>query len=76
MSPKTPGGVTYAKTGGAGTHTYVVIHGGAAIGTVAKFQMGAGQFGSSWMATTRSGKKSTGFTSREQAAAWLLRQAA
>ena len=63
------------KSGGPGASKFTVIHGGQAIGTLTKFVMGAGQFGSSWSAATKSGKRSTGFTTRERGAAWLVKQA-
>lgn len=52
-----------------------VLRGDQAIGTVAPFRMAAGQFGSSWVATTPAGKRSGTFASRQAAAGWLVRQA-
>jgi hypothetical protein len=70
-----PARVTYRKAKPPGASNYVVIHEGESIGTVGRFAMGAGQFGSTWMATTPSRRKSTRFTTRDSAAAWLVKQA-
>ena len=70
-----PANVTYQKSGAPGTSNYAVRLDGVSIGTVARFSMGAAQFGSTWMATTPSRKKSTRFTSRDGAAGWLVKQA-
>jgi hypothetical protein len=59
---------------GSGTSRYEVLHQDRTVGTVARFVMGAGQFGSSWTATTPAGQTSR-FSTREDAAAWLVRQA-
>ena len=66
--------VTYRKTNPPGASNYVVLHKGEPIGTVGRFRMGAAQFGSTWMATTLGRKRSTGFTTRDAAAAWLVTQ--
>lgn len=71
-TPNGPADITFRATTPPGAGRYEVIHEGQAIGTVGRFTMGAGQFGSSWMATAPSGRKSSRFRTREAAAAWLL----
>lgn len=68
-----PDGVTYVKTY-ASNISSTVLHDGEAIGTVSPFSMGAGQFGQKWIATTKTGRKSTQFTTRDAAARWLVAQ--
>ena len=69
----TPTKVTYRKTNPPGASNYVVLVDGESIGTVGRFRMGAAQFGSTWMATAPSGKKSSRFTTRDAAAGWLVK---
>jgi len=49
-----------------------VLYKDTVIGTVGRFRLSAGQFGSRWMATTPRGKRSGQFTTRAAAAAWLV----
>lgn len=65
----------FRKTTPPGASQYEVFRAGQHIGRVGRFRMGAAQFGSTWMATTPSGRKSTQFQTREAAAAWLMEQA-
>lgn len=65
----------YRRTNPPGAGRYEVIHGGQVIGTVGRFRLGAGQFGSTWMATTPGGKRSGTYGTRDAAAAWLVEQA-
>ena len=47
-----PGTVTFRATTTPGAGRYEVVRAGQTIGTVGRFTMGAGQFGTTWMATT------------------------
>ncbi len=67
--------VVYRKTTPPGAGQYEVVSDGVVIGTVGRFRLGAGQFGSRWMATTPTRKRSTQFMTRESAAGWLITQA-
>jgi hypothetical protein len=51
-----------------------VLLDGRVIGKVGRFRLGAGQFGSRWMATTLTRRRSGQFTTRDAAAMWLLEQ--
>jgi len=66
--------ITYRKTGPPGANRYQVLEDGEVIGTVGRFRMSVGQFGSRWMATTPDGHTSTQFTSRDAAARWLVKR--
>jgi hypothetical protein len=67
-------GLEFISIGGPGATTYEVVEAGRVIGTVGRFSLGAGQFGSSWLATTPDGARSTKLRSRAAAAAWLTEQ--
>lgn len=67
--------IKYRKTSPPGAGKYEVLHKDVAIGVVGRFRLGAGQFGSRWVATTSRGKKSGMHTTRDAAAAWLVQQA-
>jgi hypothetical protein len=45
---------------------------GRVVGHVQRFTMGAGQFGTTWVAVSGSGARRTGFQTREAAVDWLL----
>ena len=70
-----PKHVRYRKTSPPGAGRYEVLYKDAVIGTVGRFRMSAGQFGSRWMATTPRRRKSPKFMTRDAAAAWLVEQA-
>ena len=67
--------VRYRKTSPPGAGKYEVLYKDRVIGTVGRFRMGAGQFGSRWMATTPRRKRSGKYATRDAAAAWLIEQA-
>jgi Tfp pilus tip-associated adhesin PilY1 len=67
--------IQFRKTTPPGAGQYQVVYGGEVIGTVGRFRLSAGQFGSRWMATTPSRKRSTKFMTRDAAAEWLVTQA-
>jgi hypothetical protein len=73
-APRKPN-VTYRKTTPPGASQYEVIYEGDVIGKVGRFRMGAGQFGSTWAATTPTRQRSTRFSTRDAAAAWLVERA-
>jgi len=51
-----------------------VLLDGRVIGKVGRFRLGAGQFGSRWMATTLTRRRSGQFTTRDAAAMWFVEQ--
>ena len=74
VTPNRPESVTFRAIPPPGAGRFEVIREGQVIGSVGRFSVGAGQFGSTWMATTPDGRTSMRFSDRETAAAWLLRQ--
>jgi len=69
-----PKNVRYRKTSPPGAGQYEVVYKDVVIGRVGRFRLGAGQFGSRWVATTPRRKKSGQFMVRDAAAAWLVEQ--
>ena len=69
-----PKHITYRKTSPPGTGQYEVLYKDDVVGKVGRFRLGAGQFGSRWMATTPRRKKSGMYTTRDAAANWLVEQ--
>ena len=69
-----PTGLSFGKSPTRNPNEHAVYNDGVLIGSVARFQMGAGQFGTTWMATTPDRRTSTHFASRSEAAAWLVQQ--
>jgi hypothetical protein len=69
-----PADLRYRKTSPPGAGQYEVLLDGRVIGKVGRFRLGAGQFGSRWMATTLTRRRSGQFTTRDAAAMWLLEQ--
>jgi hypothetical protein len=67
--------IKYRKTTPPGAGNYEVLMRDQVIGKVGRFRMGAGQFGSRWVATTPRRKKSGKYTTRDAAATWLVEQA-
>ena len=63
----------FRETGPVGAGRFEVLRGDRVIGTVAPFRMAAGQFGSTWVATTPAGRRSGTFPTRAAAAAWLVK---
>jgi len=74
-TPNESSELLFRRTTPPGASQYEVFRVGQHIGRVGRFRMGAAQFGSTWMATTPSGRNSTRFPTRESAAAWLVEQA-
>ena len=72
---KTTVTIKYRKTTPPGAGQYEVLHQGRTIGKVGRFRLGAGQFGSRWVATTPRRKRSGKYVTRDAAAAWLVEQA-
>lgn len=70
-----PTNVKYRQTDPPGAGQYEVLYKDTVIGKVGRFRLGAGQFGSRWMATTRRRKRSGQYMTRDAAAAWLVEQA-
>lgn len=70
-----PKHVTYRRTSPPGAGQYEVFYRDVRIGRVGRFQLGAGQFGSRWVATTPQRKRSARYTTRDAAAGWLVEQA-
>ena len=70
-----PKHVRYRKTSPPGAGKYEVLYKDVAIGTVGRFRMGAGQFGSRWIAMTPRRKRSGQHATRDAAALWLIEQA-
>ncbi len=64
----------YRKTTPPGTGQYEVLYKDEVIGKVGRFRLGAGQFGSSWVATTPRRKRSANYSTRDAAATWLVEQ--
>jgi len=75
VATSNPKNVRYRKTSPPGTGQYEVLYDDVVIGKVGRFRLGAGQFGSRWMATTPRRKKSGQYVTRDAAAAWLIEQA-
>jgi hypothetical protein len=69
-----PKNVRYRKASPPGAGQYEVLYKDIVIGRVGRFRLGAGQFGSRWVATTPRRKKSGQFVARDAAAAWLVEQ--
>jgi hypothetical protein len=67
--------VRYRKTSPPGAGRYEVLYQERVIGVVGRFRLGAGQFGSRWVATTPKRRKSGQYTTRDAAAGWLIEQA-
>lgn len=72
---KRPVKIRYRKTDPPGAGQYEVLYKDQVIGKVGRFRLGAGQFGSRWVATTPRRKKSGQYVTRDAAAAWLVEQA-
>lgn len=72
---KRPVKIRYRKTDPPGAGQYEVLYKDQVIGKVGRFRLGAGQFGSRWVATTPRRKKSDQYVTRDAAAAWLVEQA-
>lgn len=70
-----PAHIKYRQTSPPGAGQYEVIYKDGVIGKVGRFRLGAGQFGSRWVATTSRGKRSGQYTTRDAAAGWLVQQA-
>lgn len=70
-----PKNVGYRKTSPPGAGQYEVLWKDVVVGKVGRFRMGAGQFGSRWIATTPRRKKSIKYITRDAAANWLIEQA-
>lgn len=66
--------VTYRRISPPGAGNYEVRYEGVPIGTVGRFRLAAGQFGSHWVATTPRRQRSGRFTTRDAAAKWLIGQ--
>ena len=69
-----PADIQYRPTTPPGAGQYEVTYKGRVVGVVGRFRMGAGQFGSRWMATTPGRRRSGKYTTRDAAAAWLVEQ--
>jgi len=67
--------IRYRKTTPPGAGHYEVLDRDHVIGKVGRFRLGAGQFGSRWVATTPTRKRSAQYLTRDAAAAWLVEQA-
>jgi hypothetical protein len=70
-----PNHIRYRQTSPPGAGQYEVLHEDVVIGRVGRFQMGAGQFGSRWIATTPRRQRSGMHMTRHAAATWLVEQA-
>lgn len=66
--------IRYRKTTPPGAGQYEVLVGERVIGKVGRFRMGAGQFGSSWVATSPRRKRSGQYKTRDAAASWLVKE--
>lgn len=75
VATRNPKHVRYRKTTPPGAGQYEVLYKDAVIGKVGRFRLGAGQFGSRWIATTPRRRKSGQYTTRDAAAMWLVEQA-
>jgi hypothetical protein len=69
-----PKHIKYRKTSPPGAGQYEVVYRDTVIGKVGRFRMGAGQFGSRWIATTPRRRKSGQYMTRDAAAMWLIEQ--
>jgi len=67
--------IRYRKTTPPGAGQYEVLYRDQVIGKVGRFRLGAGQFGSRWVARTPGGKRSGKYATRDAAAVWLVEQA-
>jgi dipeptidase E len=67
--------VRYRQASPPGAGRYEVVSGDVVIGTVGRFALGAGQFGTRWVATTPDGRTSNRHATRDSAASWLIEQA-
>ncbi|MEX1296256.1 MAG: hypothetical protein AB1Z67_08810 [Candidatus Limnocylindrales bacterium] len=70
-----PKHIRYRKTSPPGAGQYEVLYKDTVIGKVGRFRLGAGQFGSRWVATTPRRRKSGQYATRDAAAMWLVEQA-
>ena len=70
-----PKHVKYRQTSPRGAGQYEVLYKDIVIGRVGRFRLGAGQFGSRWMATTPRRQRSGHYATRDAAAMWLVEQA-
>ena len=70
-----PKHIKYRKTPPPGAGQYEVLYMDTLLGRVGRFRLGAGQFGSRWMATTPRRRKSGQYMTRDAAAMWLVQQA-
>lgn len=70
-----PKHVKYRRTSPPGAGNYEVVFEGTLVGTVGRFRLSAGQFGSRWVATTPTRRRSGQFVTRDAAAGWLIEQA-
>ena len=70
-----PKHIRYRNTSPPGAGQYEVLYKDTPIGRVGRFRLGAGQFGSRWMATTPRRRKSGQYMTRDAAAMWLVEQA-
>ena len=70
-----PRHIRYRKTSPPGAGQYDVLYEDTLIGKVGRFRLGAGQFGSRWIATTPRRRKSGQYVTRDAAAMWLVEQA-
>ncbi len=69
-----PKHVRYRQASPRGAGKYEVLYKDQVIGTVGRFRMSAGQFGSRWMATTPGRRRSGKYATRDAAALWLIEQ--
>lgn len=74
MAAESTDRLQYRKTDPPGAGQYEVLYRGQPIGRVGRFRLGAGQFGSSWIATTPRRQRSGTYATRDAAAAWLVEQ--
>lgn len=70
-----PKHITYRRTSPPGAGNYEVLYKDVPIGTVGRFRLAAGQFGSRWVATTPRRQRSVKFATRDAAATWLVERA-
>lgn len=70
-----PSDIRYRKTSPPGAGKYEVLYKGTSVGTVGRFRLAAGQFGSRWVATTPGRKRSAQYATRDAAAMWLIERA-
>jgi hypothetical protein len=74
-TPPSSARLHFRRSAPPGAGHYEVLYEGSVMGTVGRFRLGAGQFGSHWMATSPDGRRSGRYATREAAAAWLMGQA-